>query len=115
MPACIVLPVELIYFDAKCDKNNLVQLQWQTASETNSDYFTVERSGNGNIFEAIGVVKAAGNSSTRRYYYFTDTLSAFKLYNLPAYYYRLKQVDKNGANKYLQIITAECKSPEPVF
>ena len=41
------LPIELISFEATAKKNRTVQLTWQTASEKNNDYFTIERSVNG--------------------------------------------------------------------
>ena len=51
----ISLPVELTYFNAK-RKEDKVNLHWQTASEINNDYFTIERSFNGNEFEPISIV-----------------------------------------------------------
>ena len=56
------LPVELLNFNA--EKNNrAVDLSWQTASEHNNDFFTVERSADGYIFEPLTFVKGAENSN----------------------------------------------------
>jgi hypothetical protein len=78
--------------------NNSVHLQWQTASETNSSYFSIEKSADGINFSSIGTVNAAGNSSTLKQYSFTD--------NTPFYinYYRLKEVDLDGKLTYSNIL-----------
>ncbi|MEI9956490.1 MAG: hypothetical protein WDM90_09365 [Ferruginibacter sp.] len=67
----LILPVKLINFTATDNKGKNL-LQWQTATEINSDYFNVERSSNGQDFEVIGKVKAVGNSSNIINYNFTD-------------------------------------------
>jgi subtilisin family serine protease len=58
------LPVELLSFNANCVENNSVTLQWETASEHNSDYFQVEKSIDGKLWLPIEKVVAAGNSNT---------------------------------------------------
>jgi hypothetical protein len=50
------LPIELISFSARATEN-YCELDWVTASETNNDYFTVERSTTGEEFEAVAKVK----------------------------------------------------------
>lgn len=97
-PAYTLLPVDLIDFrGALIDE--FIQLTWKTASEINSETFIVERSSDGVSFEEIGRVDAAGNSSVERAYQFID--------NQPLEgnnYYRLKQVDFDGAFEYHKII-----------
>ncbi|HYK47010.1 MAG TPA: M36 family metallopeptidase, partial [Parafilimonas sp.] len=66
-------------------------LSWSTVQEFNSDKFVVERSSDGRTFNAIGQVKAAGNSSTERSYQFTDQFPV-KGNNV----YRIKQMDMEG-------------------
>lgn len=88
----LALPVALNKFDAR-KVGDAVRLDWATASESNSNYFTLERSENGVNFSEITRVSAAGNSSSEKQYSFTDR-------NLPAsryVYYRLKQTDKDGS------------------
>ena len=92
------LPVELLYFDAT-PENNQVNLIWQTATENNSDYFTVEKSQNGIDFIKVMDVKAAGQSTTKQTYHGTDT-QPFEGVS----YYRLKQTDLNGDSKYYSIV-----------
>ncbi|SFB78732.1 hypothetical protein SAMN05421780_101480 [Flexibacter flexilis DSM 6793] len=91
------LPVSLLYFKAQTQKNQ-TQLVWATASEQNNDYFSIEKSENGKDFTAIGTVHGAGNSQKMLNYQYTD--------HTPLYqktYYRLKQVDFDGASKYSPI------------
>jgi hypothetical protein len=73
-------------------------LSFTTASETNNDYFTIERSGDGPSFDAIGEIKGAGNSTEEKHYEFTDENP------LPGInYYRIKQTDYDGQYSYSEI------------
>ena len=58
-------------FSASLEKNDAV-LRWQTATETNSAWFSIQRSNDGIHFNNIGKVKAAGNSSRIESYAYTD-------------------------------------------
>jgi hypothetical protein len=91
------LPIELISFDAYLN-NGTVALEWQTASELNNDYFTIERSSNGNDFEPIINVDGAGNSNHIINYFETDYSPL-----AGASYYRLRQVDYDGRSSWSQI------------
>ncbi len=83
---CISTEVSWLNFEGKAQRGENV-LDWQTASEKELDYFVVERSVNGRMFESIGTVKAAGNSNTIQTYQFVDKQPARQTY------YRLKEVD----------------------
>lgn len=86
-----LLPIELTYFKAYYNENN-VTINWQTATEENNDYFNIERSINGINYETVGTVLGAGNSMIALNYSYTD--------NNPingVSYYRLKQTDYDGA------------------
>ena len=97
------LPVELIDFKALYNKpDNGVDLLWTTASETNSDYFQVERSINGTDWYKVVTVKASGFSTTVLNYTSFDPSP-----NKGINYYRLKEVDFNGAEYYSQIEAVE--------
>ena len=87
---CIVVPVGLLYFKAVNSGNNAL-LTWATSSEYNSSKFEVQVSKDGNHFNTVGIVQAAGNSNTNRYYHLTDP--AITKYNTEILYYRLKQTD----------------------
>jgi len=99
----VILPVELISFNAECNENS-VHLDWSTASEINNDYFTIERSTDAMNFETIGTVNGNGNSNTVLNYTWTDDNPA----NGTAYY-RLKQTDFNDAYEYHGIRTLSCE------
>lgn len=93
------LPVKLLYFNAENDnsKNNI---EWLSLSEINNDYFIVERSENGFDFIALGKIKGNGNLSVSKEYKFVD--DSFK----PGInYYRLKQVDYNGATEIFKVVS----------
>ncbi|GAB3915805.1 hypothetical protein GCM10028804_01080 [Larkinella terrae] len=96
----IVLPVELANFRAK-PIGSVVQLAWETTSEHNANYFTVEHSLDVMNFTPIGRVKAAGNATRRQSYAFVDDQS-HRMTN----YYRLQQVDTDGSKRYSKIIAA---------
>ena len=52
---CEKLPIELTFFEGKStQKGN--QLHWQTATETQNEYFTLLKSDNGNNFEEIAKI-----------------------------------------------------------
>ena len=85
------LPIELKSFDAKPESEGSVTLSWVTASEINNDYFTLERSADGMHYSVINKQPGAGNSTTERYYSFTDTEP-----DDGDNFYRLTQTDYDG-------------------
>jgi hypothetical protein len=94
------LPVEFIHFSANENFGGIL-LNWQTATEENNDYFAVEKSGDGINFKEIDKITGAGNSQSVLSYSYTDrTAVAGK-----KYYYRLKQIDFNGAYSYSYVIS----------
>jgi hypothetical protein len=97
----IILPIDLLSFTGQCNHNNIV-LSWATSSETNNDYFTVERSEGGAGWNVIGTVKSNGNSSITQNYSFTTGQSNDKVS-----YFRLKQTDLDGNFKYFSVIQVE--------
>lgn len=85
------LPVVVEKFWAE-NTQAAVTLKWNTASELNSDFFTLQRSSNGFDFETINTVKGAGTSSEQHHYNHTDD---GPLQGLS--YYRLLQTDYDGS------------------
>lgn len=92
-----VLPIELLSFYAQMSKNG-VYLTWITASERNNDYFTLEKTTDGNDYREVVRLKGAGNSSSTRYYSYTDDQPFSGIS-----YYRLKQTDYDGAVSYSNV------------
>ena len=98
----ILLPITLAEFALEVEGNK-VMLRWKTISETNNDYFEIERTSlmaNMN-WTSIAVIQGAGNSAEVRQYHYQDAkpLNGRSLY-------RLKQVDFDGKYQYSSIIQA---------
>jgi alpha-tubulin suppressor-like RCC1 family protein len=88
------LPIQLLNFSAQM-LNKSISLKWSTATETNNDYFTIERSRDGTNFEEIKKAKGSGNSTWVINYQTTDQEPYTGLS-----YYRLKQTDFDGKFTY---------------
>lgn len=88
------LPISLLNFDAT-PILDAVKLEWTTLTETNNDYFTIERTKDGVSFETIAKIYGAGNS---------NTLLNYSLYDEKPYtglsYYRLTQTDFDGTQTH---------------
>ncbi len=100
---CVVLPVEMLYFDLRQNESN-VDLYWATASESNNDYFAVERSVDGINYEKIGSVAGMGTTSSANSYTYRDESPKTGLN-----YYRIRQVDFNGQSEYSGLRIANFK------
>jgi hypothetical protein len=99
-----ILPVNYRQFSAlKVD--NFTLLEWETVSEINNDFFDVERSADGRVFEKIGKVKGNGTTTETQNYEFIDR-EPFPGLN----YYRLKQVDYNGDYEYSKVETVDFRT-----
>jgi len=101
------LPVNFTKFNCKL-MDKAVELIWETTSETGNQYFLIERSSDGNSFQAIGKKNSAGNGNSIQHYTFVD--SAPLLSN----FYRLKQVDWNGNYTYSKVVSAKFPSMNSV-
>jgi hypothetical protein len=93
------LPINLTSFSSFISGNYVV-LEWQTASETDNDFFDIERSSDGYSWESIVQLKAAGNSTQAINYSYIDKSPLLGLA-----YYRLKQVDFDGNFSHSSIIS----------
>lgn len=92
------MPVELITFEGQQQGSNVL-LEWTTATELNNDYFHLERAGSDLEFEPIAKITGAG-TTTEVQHYSTFDETPFAGVN----YYRLRQVDFDGAYEYSDII-----------
>jgi hypothetical protein len=95
------LPIELTEFTgtALADYNHL---KWTTAAENNNQYFTLERSTDGQTFVDLGRINGAGNSTQILNYSFDDMNPAEG-----TNYYRLKQTDYNGQSTWSNMISLD--------
>lgn len=91
------LPIELLSFTAHLEKE-AVLLKWVTASETNNNYFSLERSNNGKDFEVIATFPSKAENG------FSNNLLHYAEYDTAPLggmsYYRLKQTDYDGSFEY---------------
>ena len=101
-----VLPIELLSFDAE-KGNHAVELLWSTATELNNDYFTIQRSIDGQHFQSIGQVYGAGSTHEQQNYTYID----HELFE-GTVYYRLKQTDYDGQYSYTHTIALNAKDSE---
>jgi hypothetical protein len=96
------LPVTMSYFKLNCVEED-VELIWQTSSEHNSDYFQLESSLDGVNWEIEQTLPASGFSQELINYYAVDQDASRN-----QKYYRLKQVDFNGAFEIYGPLKTDC-------
>jgi len=100
-----IIPVELTSFVGST-VNGTVVLNWNTATETNNSGFEVQRSSDRINFSNIAFVPGFGTTTEPRNYSYTDNSVSNG-----TYYYRLKQVDFNGAFAYSDIVDVNVAAP----
>ena len=104
------LPVELISFDANCDVNK-VEINWQTASEINNDFFVIEKSSNGIDYVEMYKYDLDENDAN------SNIVKEYSVVDNDPYsgisYYRLKQVDLNGVFEIFDPVMVNCSKSEP--
>ncbi len=91
-------PVEWLYVDGEA-QGGKIALSWGTAIEVNNDYFTVEKMGDDQAFQAMGRVEGFGNTSSPKEYSYTDPEP-----RVGSNVYRIKQTDIDGKFSYSQMI-----------
>lgn len=101
----MLLPVELASFTATCEESKSVLVQWETWSEFNNEYFSVERSSDGIQFTEVYRMPGAGTASSGEKYSWMDTnpLSGIA-------YYRLSDHAYNGNKTYSPAVSVSCPS-----
>jgi len=97
------VPVELISFSSFISEN-IVSLNWTTATELNNHGFEVERSLNNKSWTTIGFREGKGTTSEPQQYSYSDQLSDIAVSKL---YYRLKQIDFSGSYEYSNVVEVE--------
>ena len=103
-----VLPVELSSFTAE-QMQSSVRLEWTTATETSNYGFEVQRTTMNNWMK-VGFVEGAGTANVPKKYSFVERNPVGG-----KYFYRLKQIDRNGGFKYSQEVEVEVMSAPKVF
>lgn len=100
------LPVELLNFDYSCDNQNIL-FNWCTATEVNSDHFTLLHSPDGTHFQPLISIPGQGNSTSKKCY---DFLLEDKKVN--SHYFRLSQTDFDGSTELFKIIYVDACVPK---
>lgn len=101
------LPVELYAWSAE-QMGHMNLLTWSTASEQNSARFIIERSLDAHLWEPLGEMQAAGNSSIPLHYTWNDAAPL-----VGTSYYRLQQEDLDGSKTTSDIRAVEWTGSEP--
>lgn len=97
----VVLPIILQDFTVQ-EVNNKVQILWQTASEQNAAFFSVERSEDATSFTEIARLSASAPQGRK---YVAKDESPLK----GKAHYRLKMVNKDGTFTYSDVKSVEFK------
>lgn len=105
-----LLPIELTLLYGVCNENGDVVIHWQTASETNNDYFTILRSFDGVHFEELDIVWGAGTTTEFHNYEYFDTDD-----NTGIVYYKLRQTDYDGNTTESKVIAVQTCGPNAQF
>ena len=100
------VPIELNYFISRSTDDHIL-LEWETLSESNNNYFILDRSIDGHFFEELAKIPGSGNSQEKNKYSFED----FDVIG-GVYYYRLWQTDFDGASSLLGILGQSFKGIE---
>lgn len=103
------LPIELSYFRSTLLENKILHT-WETASELNNDFFTIEYSTDGNTWETLTTTEGAGTTTNAQYYEFEDT----KTYFGNVIYFRLQQTDFDGSTSYSSVNVIELTTTKQV-
>jgi len=94
-------PIELYGFNAVFNGTR-TDINWQTTSETNNNYFTIERSTDGINFMVLDTVTSKvvnGNNAKSMLYTWIDSNRVAGVY-----YYRLKQTDFDFKYTYSNVV-----------
>lgn len=100
----MVLPVTLLYFSGEINENK-INLYWETASESNNDYFDIEKSSDGRNYTLLMRVESKADKGTSN-----SNLNYFAIDEDPIKgisYYRLKQTDLDKKSRYSSIISID--------
>ncbi|MBI1768462.1 MAG: T9SS type A sorting domain-containing protein [Bacteroidetes bacterium] len=96
-----VLPITLLFFKGDLSQDNVV-LTWATAAELNFDYFSLERSSEGKLFNEITQVKGHGTTNEMHQYSFEDNDPI-----IGRSYYRLTSIDFDRYTETFPVVLVE--------
>ncbi|HTA84167.1 MAG TPA: T9SS type A sorting domain-containing protein, partial [Bacteroidia bacterium] len=95
----VILPIKILTFNAQYNPDgNVVNLNWETATEVNNKEFTIEKTLDGTNWAFVANIKGSGTSSIPISYTSIDE----QPYSGTSYY-RLKQTDYDGNFTYSEL------------
>lgn len=103
-----LLPVQLGAFNAGIT-NQHASISYTVYNTQKADRYIIERSADGNSYEAVSMVTETANASAQ-HYTITDDLSAL---SSPQFYYRLKLVSQTGPPVYSASILVKRTTAQP--
>jgi hypothetical protein len=103
-----ILPLKWLSFTAQ-KQNETVLLKWSTASETNTNNFTIEHSANGKDWNTIGSILSNNANITYNYSY-VDVAPTPGIN-----YYRIRENDNDGKYSYTKIGSINFSEDEKPF
>ena len=96
------LPVALKSFQAYCGLRS-INIEWETASESNLSYFVIERSVDAIQWDFVSQITAKGSTTSTAKYKVTDDLQHKTIY------YRLKMIGLEGKEEISRIVSTSCR------
>lgn len=96
----LALPIDLGDFNGVCLGSEIV-FRWNTFSETNNDYFTLEGRDDFKGFSELQFVPGAGNS--------TETIEYRIMISASEGFFRLRQTDYDGTSTYSDEVYLQCE------
>ncbi len=102
-----VLPVELSAFSAQKMNKTSSEVSWSTASELNTDHFSLERSTDARNWNKVAKLNAAGTSFEKLDYLYFDKNIPLEIRQAGTIYYRLKTIDFDGSFEYSRVQLVE--------
>jgi len=97
------LPVTWVVVSANKISHETIRIDWETASEINNEYFSIERSIDAISFENIANVKGQINYNGGKYVFIHKLSDNEK--QLKQIYYRIKQTDFDGLFSYSNTVS----------
>ena len=105
---CVALPIEISDFEVICsDDRTSAIVQWQTASELNCDYYSIEGSRDGTDFTLIATIDGSGSTENLSNYQWVDDAQTGIVK-----YYRLSQTDYDGKTEVIGVRSVDCEMKE---
>ncbi|MEP7196465.1 MAG: SdrD B-like domain-containing protein [Saprospiraceae bacterium] len=102
-----VLPLEWLSFEGRFN-GSFTELDWKTGIELNNDHFEVERRHESeNTFTVIAKISSSSEANQKIHEYQYDDYDVTKI---GTYFYRIKQVDRNGQGNYSRVINIRVNS-----